>query len=60
MGKACGPDGKTTDAVLVINADRANFFRHEDRLNLESTLQEFATRIKLELLLDAVLNKRGK
>lgn len=59
LGGACAPTGEVVKAALAIDANREDFFRHADRDELLSILVEFGTRIKLELLLDAVLNPKG-
>ena len=53
LGQVCGPGGAMAEAALVIDTDQPDFFRRSDIAALELAVLEFATRVKLELLLDA-------
>jgi len=59
LGEVICDDGTTTMAALVIDTDLAGYFRKSERESLEFCLREFAARIKLELLLQALLTARG-
>ncbi len=60
IGKVCGPRGQACDAALVLDASKNGFFRKEDAASLQFTVDEFASRILLELSLIALVfgNKR--
>ncbi|VTR97904.1 hypothetical protein [Tuwongella immobilis] len=59
LGEVIDEDGQSKSASLVIDTNTAGFFRDENRISLEFCLREFATRIKLELALHAMLSQRG-
>lgn len=59
LDKVCCTDGTTAVAALVIDTDAAGFFREADRESLEFCLREVDSRVKLELLLHAMLLPRG-
>lgn len=59
LGEVCCDDGSPAVAALVVDTDSAGYFREADRESLKFWLREFAARIKLELLLHAMLNERG-
>ena len=60
LDEVCLPDGTMTVAALVIDTDAAGFFRESERDWLEFCLHEFGARVKLELLLQALLTEREK
>lgn len=53
LGQVCGAGGAMAEAALVIDIDQPDFFSRSDTTTLKLTVLEFATRVKLELLLDA-------
>jgi len=55
LGKVWRPDRKLAQCALVIDTNVPDFFLESDRLFLEFCLREFASRIKLELMLEAML-----
>lgn len=59
LDEVCGLDGRMTIGALVIDTDAPGFFREADRDFLEFCLREFGARLKLELLLHAMLTGRG-
>lgn len=59
LGGVSGPGGGIMEAALAVDTDAAGFFREADREGLELALREFGTRVKLELLLEAVLTAKG-
>jgi hypothetical protein len=54
LGKVSRPGPKLEESVLVIDTNVPEFFQEEDRAFLEFCLREFASRIKLELVLEAI------
>jgi len=59
LDEVCGLDGTMTVAALVVDTDAPGFFREASRDSLEFCLREFGARLKLELLLHAMLIERG-
>lgn len=55
LGKVCDRIGTMTEAVLAIDTNVAGFFREDRREFLEYCLREFTVRLRLELLLLALL-----
>jgi hypothetical protein len=60
LAEVCLPDGTMSEAALVIDTNAAGFFRESERDWLEFCLHEFGTRVKLELLIQALLADREK
>ncbi len=54
----CGKDGIMMLGALVVDTDAAGFFRESDRDSLEFCLREFGSRVKLELMLFALLTNQ--
>jgi hypothetical protein len=59
LDEVCTEDGTMSVAALVIDTDAPGFFREHDRDAWEFCLREFGSRLKLELLLHAMLVDRG-
>ncbi len=55
LGKVWRPDRKLAQCALVVDTNVPDFFLESDRPFLEFCLREFASRIKLELMLEAML-----
>src|SRR5262249_19030908 len=49
-------EGRACEAALVIDADLPGFFAHADWYLIHSNLEEFATRLALEVTLDSFVN----
>jgi hypothetical protein len=47
------------EGALVIDTEAAGFFKESDRDSIEFCLREFASRLRLEMLLIALLVPRG-
>lgn len=60
LDQVCGPDGTMTVAALIVDTDAPGFFRESERDSLDFCLREFGSRIKLELLLHALLIQRSQ
>lgn len=57
LGKVWRPDRKLAQCALVVDTNVPDFFLESDRPFLEFCLREFASRIKLELMLEAMLTR---
>ena len=55
LGQVCEEPGTMTEGALVIDTDVAGFFKETERDALTFCFQEFSVRLKLELLLLALL-----
>jgi len=53
----CDREGKRVQAALVIDTNVAGFFKEEDRTTIESYMEQFAIRVKLEALIGRLLAK---
>lgn len=58
LGVVVNGEGNLTEAAITVDADQAGFFKDADRDTLETILQEFGIRIRLELALQSFLEKR--
>jgi hypothetical protein len=59
LGAVCHEDGTITEGALVVDTEAAGFFKESERDSLEFCLREFGARLRLELLLIALLTPRG-
>lgn len=59
IGEVCLTDGTMKAAALVIDTDAPGFFKESEKDAIRNCLDEFGVRIKLELLLLALVTKRG-
>jgi hypothetical protein len=59
LGEVCDEDGTMTVAALVVDSDEPAFFKEAERGSLHGSLREFGFRLKLEMLLLALITKRG-
>lgn len=59
LGEVCGENAMMVPAALVIDTDVAGFFKEAEWNSLRYCLGEFGPRVKLELLLLALVDKRG-
>lgn len=59
LGKVCLEDATMSPAALVIDTDAPGFFKESEQESLRYHLHEFGIRIKLELLLQTLIEKRG-
>lgn len=59
LGAVCDFDGTSRFGVLCVDSDQAMVFRNTDREDLQLCLIEFGIRIKLEMLLYALLKSKG-
>ena len=59
LGEVCEESGTMKKAALVVDTDVPDFFKETDCPSLDFCLREFRSRIKLEMLLMALLANRG-
>jgi hypothetical protein len=58
LGEVCDEDGRFKAAALAVDTDLAGYFKESDRDSLNFFLREFGIRLKLELLLLALIARR--
>ena len=58
LGEVCQENGTIAEGALVIDTEAAGFFRDAERDFLEFCLREFGARLRLEMLLIALLTTR--
>lgn len=59
LGKVSDERGTMIEAAVVADTNRPGFFAEAERASLEFCLREFGSRLRLELLLAALIAKRG-
>jgi hypothetical protein len=59
IGAVCLEDGTITEGALVVDTEAAGFFKESERDSLEFCFREFGARLRLEMLLIALLTPRG-
>ncbi len=59
LGEVGREDGTMVHGVLAVDTEAAGFFRESDRDSIEFCLREFAGRLRLEMLLIALLVPKG-
>ncbi len=59
LGDVSRENGTMAEGALVIDTEAAGFFKESDRDSIEFCLREFAARLRLEMLLIALLVPRG-
>jgi hypothetical protein len=55
LGEVSEEDGTIAEGVLVVDTEAVGFFKESDRDSIEFCLREFAARLRLEMLLIALL-----
>lgn len=58
LGEVCREDGTMTEAALVVDTNAAGYFKESEQDAVGYVLQEFGLRVKLELLLLALVARR--
>lgn len=59
LGEVSRENGAIAEGALVVDTEPAGFFREADRDSIEFCLREFGARLRLEMLLIALLAPRG-
>jgi hypothetical protein len=59
LGDVSRENGTMAEGVLVVDTEAAGFFKESDRDSIEFCLREFAARLRLEMLLIALLVPKG-
>ncbi len=59
LGEVGREDGTIVEGVLAVDTEAAEFFQESDRESIEYCLREFAGRLRLEMLLIALLVAKG-
>lgn len=59
LGDVCRENGTMAEGALVVDTEAAGFFKEPDRDSIEFCLREFASRLRLEMLLIALLVPKG-
>lgn len=59
LGEVSREDGTMAEGVLVVDTEAAGFFQEAERDSIEFCLREFAGRLRLEMLLIALLIPKG-
>jgi hypothetical protein len=59
LGEVSREDGTISEGALVVDTEAVGFFRESDRDSIEFCLREFGARLRLEMLLIALLTQRG-
>jgi hypothetical protein len=60
IGKVCRPGGEMAEAAVVLDTNKAGFFKHEDAETIRFAVNEFAARYGLELSLIALTAERRR